>query len=255
VAAGSEDQAFELYEKALQRIEEQEYSVAMEFLKEAIELRPAPGVQVPTSTLRYLDYLPYLFLGIAAAELEEPDLATQYLDLSTSYGAVIQSQGGQALLKRYRLQLANKKVLQDPIADPSAGLSQEEFEKLEIEIVSRCNLDSSKPRNAYPWYFDYELGLELLKHDDPARALESFLASLGKKDQPQDMARIYGMWYMKYAPFYNIGLAHYELGNYACMRDAFDTSKALNELEVDDESYKERERLTKEADKLQEHKR
>jgi tetratricopeptide (TPR) repeat protein len=247
-ALPQEEEALELYERALEHIETKEYQKARTLLEEAVSIRPSPAHQLPSDGLRYLDYLPYLFLGVVAAELGEEERASQYLDVSTSYGAVIQSQAGHPILKRYRLKLANADVLATP-RDADRGLSEAEFEEVHEAVVERCGLGPMKGEGSFPWYFYYELGLEMLKRDDPIRALESFLSSLDRKEEPQRRARIYGMWYTSYAPYYRIGLAHYEMGNYACMRDAFDTSRALAELDPNGEDYRERERLRLEAEK------
>jgi tetratricopeptide (TPR) repeat protein len=240
---------YDLYDEALKLMDESRHAEAVELLKQCLVLKPQEEARARTQAVRYIDYLPYLYLGIASAELGNADVAREYLDLSSRQGAVKHSEEGLALLNQYRLRLANAAVLKPPQPMPAGGLSEEEFQKIETQVMDRCRLTRGASPRTYPWYFHYELGLELLKHDDPGRALTSLLDALEKRERPQRLTRTYGMWYLNYAPYYNIGLAHYQLGNYDCAADALKMSDSFQEISPAEATFREREKLKREVEK------
>ena len=120
-------------------------------------------------------------------------------------------------------------------------LSDTEVLKIQEEIRTRCNLPPAEDRS-YPWYYHYELGLTMQKHRDWQRALDSMLAALERRDRPQKFTRIYGMWFIDYFPYYNIGLAHYHLKNWKCAVQSFRLSQMFEALPNDSvQSYRMRE--------------
>src|ERR1041385_6811188 len=84
-------------------------------------------------------------------------------------------------------------------------LSESDLAVLRDEVRNQCNLQPAR-EEAYPWYYHYELGLKLTKKDDWQRALDSFLNALDRRGRPQKFTRMYGMWFLDYYPYYNIGL-------------------------------------------------
>jgi len=239
---------YDLYDDALKLIDEGRHADAVELLKQCLVLKPQEEVRARTYGMRYVDYLPYLHLGIASAETGKKDVAREYLDLSERQGTVKHSEEGLALLNQYRLRLTHAQVLQAPEPATTGRLSQEQYQQIESQVMDRCRLTRGSSRT-YPWYFHYELGLELLEHDDPSRALGSLLDALEKREKPQRFTRTYGMWYLNYAPYYNIGLAHYRLGNYDCAADAFKMSDSFQEIPPSEPGFQEREKLRREAEK------
>ena len=65
---------------------------------------------------------------------------------------------------------------------------------------------------------------------DWERALESFINALDDRDKPQKFSRIYGMWFIDYYPYYYIGLAHYNLGNWKCADSSFLLSQMMEDI-------------------------
>ncbi len=240
---------YEVYDEALKLVDEGRHADAVELLKQCLVLKPQEEVRARTYGVHYVDYLPYLYLGIASAETGKKDVAREYLDLSERQGAVKHSEEGLALLSQYRLRLTHAQVLQAPEPAPTGRLSEEQYQQIESQVMDRCRLTRGSSPRTYPWYFHYELGLELLEHDDPGRALTSLLDALDKREKPQRFTRTYGMWYLNYAPYYNIGLAHYRLGNYDCAADAFKMSDSFQEIPPSEPGFQEREKLRREAEK------
>lgn len=120
-------------------------------------------------------------------------------------------------------------------------LADSEVQKIKEEIRTRCNLPAASELS-YPWYYHYELGLAMQKHRDWQRALDSMITALDRRDRPQKFTRIYGMWFIDYFPYYNIGLAHYNLKNWKCAAQSFRLSQMFEDLPRDSaQAYRLRE--------------
>ncbi|HVR06575.1 MAG TPA: hypothetical protein VMW75_00880 [Thermoanaerobaculia bacterium] len=116
-------------------------------------------------------------------------------------------------------------------------LSDEELSRLRAVVLSRCGLaPATRPAEA-PWYFHYELGLELERRGDQQRALDALLEAAARKARPARMSRMYGMWFRDYQPYFEIAKAHAALGNWQCAADALHTSEKTGEVGADDRAY------------------
>ncbi|MGH9856712.1 MAG: hypothetical protein ACRD4B_02595, partial [Acidobacteriota bacterium] len=63
-----------------------------------------------------------------------------------------------------------------------------------------------------------------------------------RRERPQKFTRIYRMWYIDYFPYYNIGLAHYNLKNWNCAVQSFKLSQMFEDIPRDSvQSYRLRE--------------
>lgn len=111
-------------------------------------------------------------------------------------------------------------------------LEDTEVAKIKEEIRTRCNLLPAEEAT-YPWYYHYELGIAMQKRNDWQRSLDSMLTALDFRDRPQKSSRIYGMWFIDYYPYYNIGLAHHRLGNWKCAVQSFRLSRMLEDIPAD----------------------
>jgi tetratricopeptide (TPR) repeat protein len=103
-------------------------------------------------------------------------------------------------------------------------LSDAEFEKINAELKTRCNLVSSDSAS-FPWYYYYEVGLAMADKNDWQRALDHFLEALDRRHEPAKFGRTYGVWFIHYHPYYQIGRAHYHLKNWDCALHAFSLSE------------------------------
>ena len=120
-------------------------------------------------------------------------------------------------------------------------IADTDVQRIKEEIRTRCNLPPADDVT-YPWYYHYELGLAMQKHNDWQRALDSLITALDHRDRPQKFTRIYGMWFIDYFPYYNIGLAHYNLKNWKCAVQSFRLSQMFEDIPRDSvQSYRLRE--------------
>ena len=126
-------------------------------------------------------------------------------------------------------------------------LTDAEVLSIKEEIRTRCNLPPASELS-YPWYYHYEVGLAMQKHRDWQRALDSMIAALDRRDRPQKFSRIYGMWFIDYFPYYNIGLAHYNLKNWNCAVQSFRLSRMFEDIPLDSVQSDRLRELSEEAE-------
>jgi hypothetical protein len=128
-----------------------------------------------------------------------------------------------------------------------ATLSEADFERLKSAVMSRCHVPEGTDLTTAPWYFHYEMGLELEKKGDPQRALDAFIAALDRRSEPQHGSRMYGMWFIDYLPYLEIAKAHAALGNWQCAADALRISADQKETQPGDKRFEEFLELTEET--------
>lgn len=116
-------------------------------------------------------------------------------------------------------------------------LSDDELAVMKEQVRRQCKLPK-KDERSYPWYYHYELGLALQQKNDWQRALDSFISALDRQEQPKKSARIYGMWFLDYYPYYNIGLAHYRLQNWKCAAESFRLSQTLEDISTNKKEFR-----------------
>jgi hypothetical protein len=124
-------------------------------------------------------------------------------------------------------------------------LPQRDVDALAAEVAARCKLAGPQPRQA-PWYFHYELGLELARRGDPQRALDAFVEAVNRRGDPQHGARLYGLWFLDYVPYFHIARAHALLGNWDCAASALAISRRKAEVSARDAEYAELKELARE---------
>ncbi len=125
-------------------------------------------------------------------------------------------------------------------------LSDSDYKRISEQVRHRGNIPQME-FHSYPWYYHYELGLEMKKKNDWQRALESFLDALDHRQKPSKLARTYGVWFINYHPYYEIGLAHYHLGNWSCAVNAFQLSENLETLPPKSSAIRELQTLKADA--------
>lgn len=79
---------YEYYENAQTALKKRNWTQALEQLNRAIEKRAEPGVAVRTFGMNFVNYHPYLKLGIVYYNLGEHDAALQAFDTESRFGAI-----------------------------------------------------------------------------------------------------------------------------------------------------------------------
>jgi tetratricopeptide (TPR) repeat protein len=225
---------YEHYEKGVRLIAEGQAEEAKGALEAAIAARAAEGVQVPTRPQQYIDYLPHLYLAIASQMMGDVERARKELAIAETSGMAVKSEVGRPLLVAYQLLLrgdATGRLPRYATFEKKPGvLSEEEFQTLRNDVLSKCDLPlDTKMKNA-PWYANYEIGLELERKGDYPRALTHFIDAVANRPNPQRQARMYGMWLIDYYPYFHIARSHVRLENWQCAKNALDISQRLEEI-------------------------
>lgn len=236
---------YRLYDEGVRLVEQGRCVDAARVLERASAARREEGLRLPTDGLHYVDYLPHLYLAIATHCAGDVASARRHLEAARASGVAARSEIGTSLLEAYGILLGEEQPAAAASATavaPTAGrsfrlferrnpvLSEAEVDRIRAEVMLRCGVQTSLAGSSVPWYFHYELGQEMSRRGDPQRALDAFLASLDQRPDPQRQARMYGMWFTDYLPFFSIAREHARLGNWECVRDALDFSERSGEM-------------------------
>ncbi len=254
----------EQYLQGVRLVEDGRGAPARALLEKALLTRPTAGLQVPTEGVRFIDYLPHLYLAAACHMSGDVAAARRHLAIADQEGVEARSAAGQSLLGTYRLLLGASPA--PPVAPPVPGVADgevpryrtfarkpptlpaHEYTALRRTVLSRCNLTEGDSKRA-PWYFHYELGRDLIDAGDPQRALDAFLEAATLRASPQRNARTYGMWHTDYRPYFQIARAHARLENWDCARDALTVSEREAEISPEDKEFAELRQLVTETEK------
>lgn len=125
-------------------------------------------------------------------------------------------------------------------------VTDEEAAEIERRVRSQCRLPEDTPTAAAPWYFHYELGLELADRD-PARAVESLTEAVRRKPESGRAVRLYGMWFRDYLPYFYLARTQAALGHWRCVEDALALSRRSGEIDPEDDEFVELQELEAET--------
>ena len=225
---------YEHYDRALRLITEGQGATARDELQAALALRSKEQLRVATERHQYIDYLPHLYLAIASQMTGDINAARKHLAQAEDSGVAAKSEVGRPLLVAYQLLLrgdASGKYSRPAYAVYAAKppvISEAEFMQLREDVLTKCNI--SPDTKSAPWYARYELGLELERKGDYSRALGEMIDAVALRPNPQQRARMYGMWLIDYYPYFHIARSHVRLENWQCAKNALDISQKVNEI-------------------------
>jgi tetratricopeptide (TPR) repeat protein len=224
----------EHYERGLRLIQQGDGPAALEELQAAYAQRSKEQLQVATRPQEYMDYLPHLYLAIASQMTGDIQGARKHLAQAEDSGVAARSEVGRPLLIAYQLLLrgdATGKYSRPAYAVYTAKppvISEAEFNQLREDVLTKCNI--SPDSKSAPWYARYELGLELERKGDYSRALVELIDAVSQRPNPQQHARMYGMWLIDYYPYFHIARSHVRLENWQCAKNALDISQKVSEI-------------------------
>src|SRR5712691_9457355 len=225
---------YEHYDRGLRLIANGQGAPAREELQAALALRGKEQLQVATRPQEYIDYLPHLYLAISSQMMGDIDAARKHLAQAEDSGVAAKSEVGRPLLVAYQLLLrgdASGRYSRPAYAVYAARppvISEAEFRQLREDVLTKCNV--APDTKSAPWYARYELGLELERKGDYSRALGELIDAVSLRPNPQQRARMYGMWLIDYYPYFHIARSHVRLQNWQCAKNALDISQKINEI-------------------------
>lgn len=228
---------YEHYDRGLRLIEQGKGAAAREELNAALAERPNEQLQVLTRPEQYIDYLPQLYLAIANQMTGDVKAAREHLARAEDDGVAAKSEVGRSLLVAYELLLRGNATGYTTYTPKPPVLSDAEFRQLRNDVLTKCNVapDTSKA----PWYARYELALELERKGDYSRELSELIDAVSLRPNPQQRARMYGMWLIDYYPYFHIARSHVRLENWQCAKNAIDISQRLGEIPPASPEYHE----------------
>jgi tetratricopeptide (TPR) repeat protein len=225
---------YEHYDQGLRLIQQGQAAAARNALQSALALRSKEGLQVATSPQEYIDYLPHLYLAIASQMAGDIEGARKHLTQAEDSGVAAKSEVGRSLLAAYQLLLrgdATGRYSRPAYAVYTVKpplISEADFKQLREDVLAKCNVPPDS--KSAPWYARYELGLELERKGDYSRALSELIEAVSLRPNPQQHARMYGMWLIDYYPYFHIARSHVRLANWQCAKNALDISQKVNEI-------------------------
>jgi tetratricopeptide (TPR) repeat protein len=227
---------YEHYEAGVRLVEQGQGAAARSHLEAALAAQKNEALQMPSRPQQYIDYLPHLYLAMANQMSGDLAKARQELALAETSGIAAKSEVGRPLLVAYQLLLrgdTNVRYTKPPYAvysqKPSV-LSEEDFNTLRRDVLTKFDLPAAAKQAEWPWYANYEIGLELERKGDYPRALAHFIDAVGRRPNPQRQARMYGMWLIDYYPYFHIARSHVRLENWEGAKNALDISQRLAEI-------------------------
>lgn len=255
-AASAQPGWYENYERGVRLIEQGQAATALPLLESALAARQTEALQVPARPQQYIDYLPHLYLAIAYQMTGNLEKARHQLALAETSGVAVKSEVGRPLLVAYQLLLrgdTNVRSSSRPAfatySEKQPLLTEEEFNVLRRDVLTRCDLPADTNLRKAPWYANYELGLELERKGDYPRALGHFIDAVSTRPNPQKQARTYGMWLIDYYPYFHIARSHVRLDNWECAKNALDISSRLGEIPRNAPEMSESLSLQREAER------
>lgn len=104
------DTWYEAYDRAEQALAREQWSAAVAELNAALAARPGSGTNLRTYGMRFVDYFPYLKLGIAYYHLGQSDAALAAFESEERQGELARSATARALLADYRGRITSRQA-------------------------------------------------------------------------------------------------------------------------------------------------
>lgn len=139
------------YEKAMAAIQKQQWQMALNFLNAAIAAKAEEKANAKTYGLRFIDYFPYLYRGIAYYHLGNYDRAEEDLKKSESFGEakkVAKDKDAYKKLQEYldligqrRQIVQEKKIIETTFDEAVSFYNQKDYAKAKEKFNAVLKLD------------------------------------------------------------------------------------------------------------------
>lgn len=93
---------YDAYHKGQEALEAEDWNEAVRHLNEALKENPKSSAHARTYGLRYIEYFPFLQLGVAYYHLGQPDAALQAFETEERQGEIAQSETATQTLQSFR---------------------------------------------------------------------------------------------------------------------------------------------------------
>jgi len=168
------------YEKGLDAVRGQRWEEAVNLLNDAISEKPQPRANAKTYGLRFIDYFPYVYRGVAYYHLGNNAKAFQDLERENSYGEVFngsKDKDAQRILAEHLNVLKTKSQADNKLAEVKKLYDQKEYKKV-IEVSQ--SLPKNSPRYADIAKYAALAENELKRIESPESVKKPEVAASGK---------------------------------------------------------------------------
>jgi tetratricopeptide (TPR) repeat protein len=230
------------YEDALTAQGRREWSRSVSLLKEALAEKSGERLKAKTYGLRFVNYLPYYSLGVAYYYLQDRQNALACFDSSLSQKAILDAPDEYARLQSLRMDLLSPMAANPPTVgarpggeDTVGSESRPHAPRPAAQVAAPLNAGEQNDMlpvespTGLTWYDNYETGLAYIESGDWLKAAENLRLALSANAIPHRYARTYGMWFIRYIPYYFLGIAYYNQGLWERAANYFEVSQRFEE--------------------------
>ncbi len=210
---------YAVYERALQAQAEGKWQESINLLKEAATLRPDSKSKARTYGLRFINYLPYYYMGIAYINLDKKQDALRSFQQEAEKSEIQNAPDELEAMQKFMANLTGDRPITLADKQPPA------------------TAQPAIPAAGMPWYVSYEAGLAYLESGDWFKAEEFLKSALVDNSIPRQYMRTYGMWYISYLPYYYLGTVYYEQGLWGLAIDFFEASERFGVIKEFPKQY------------------
>jgi tetratricopeptide (TPR) repeat protein len=221
------------YRRGLVALDAGRLPAARRALERAAREHPRPEAAARTYGARSVAYLPWLQLSVVAYREGRLEEAQAHLARSKAEGVAASIDEGRLLIDKQELLLESLRLARVASASPQPARSERDLEREKIlarQVAAACGEPTTGRASGRPWYYHYLLARELAEHGDALGAVQHLARALGRRDEPSETARTYGMKVVSYRPYWELGRAHARLGNLGCAVDALELSRRLEDF-------------------------
>jgi hypothetical protein len=231
------------YRRGLEALEKDDLRAARRSFERAVAEEPRSHATARTYGARSIGYFPYLQLSRVAYRERDLKAAQRHLAQEMAEAQVGQTPEGRALLQEQQLLLENLELIQAAeqggatVGDRTVTRTERDRQRealLSQQVAQQCGERRLGKPDRMPWYYHYALAQKLAAHDDWIGALAHLSWALDRRGEPGEWVRTYGMGFVDYRPWLEMGRAHGHLGNWECARDALELSTQKEPLGDDD---------------------
>jgi hypothetical protein len=242
------------YEDALTALGRNEWSRSIVLLRDALKEKPQEKLKAKTYGLRFVNYLPYYSLGTAYYHLQDRNRALACFDSSMGQKAILDAPDELSRLHRMRTDILGPATINPPpvaarrMGDDTGAVAVNPPRIRETPGTAGAADESGigETASGQVWYVNYEAGLAYIESGDWLKAAENLKLALNANALPHRYARTYGMWFVRYMPYYYLGVAYFNQGLWQLSVNFFEVSRRFEETkDLENESAALAELLAK----------
>ncbi len=170
---------YDSYHKGLEAVEREDWNEAVRYINEALKENPRSSAQARTYGMRYVEYFPFLQLGIAYYHLGQPDAALQAFETEERQAQIALSETASEQLQTHRDRIQRDK------RTAAAGRSQLVQQLVSDNLATAQRLEEEGRLEDALSALDRALAVAP-DHPQASSARERLLGALAKQERAQE---------------------------------------------------------------------